>query len=274
MNDALKILEENNGVNYVPIYVPSLKRNVTFKPLTIGKIKSISKMLLENDNISDLGIILTSMMLDLCTEKLDLESICEIDRLRILLELRRFNNLSENVFSIKCSNKECDHKINYNVNIGDLSEKFNVVPENTTKEFTNNGVSYKIEFGLPSLSLIIKYKQFIETTKAVLLKDGTQFSKDDMYKIEFYLIKYSNLLYIKNIQINNSYIEGFVESSIVDRNKLIDNLPPAILDYIKQEIIKTEKYDIPLILDDERACPKCKEGRLKIKLDIDDFFLI
>lgn len=275
INKALNILEQNNGTSTVDIFVPSLKRNVSFKPITIGKVKSISQMFLNNGFDSDLHVILTSIMLDLCVEDLKLKDLCEIDRVRILMELYTYNNFSDNEYEIDCSNEGCTHQVSMKVDLTTLYDKFDEVEEEIVKDFNISGIDYKITFHYPSLDLVLKYKKFIEDTKTVLLNDvDSNFSEEDTYKIEFYMMKYSNLLFIKDIQLNGENIDGFRNLSIADRNAIIDNLPPKILQYVENDIIQNDHFKMPRFLDVVTTCPKCNKGKMKLDLTIEDFFLI
>ena len=47
IEDVLNVLDANDGNYNVKIYVPSYKDELCFKPLSIGRLKSISKMLID-----------------------------------------------------------------------------------------------------------------------------------------------------------------------------------------------------------------------------------
>ncbi len=273
INDALEMLQENNGEYHVPINVPSLNKEIYFKPLTVGKLKTISKMLLDGDDNVDMFIILVSIMLDLSPEEIDPATITEIDLIRVLLGLRHHNHVSENVYKLGCRSDKCDYTVNYKVELPPIFPKFDNLPDIIHETFKHEDLKIDIEFGLPNLNLIIKYKKFIDLTKKSILSKKDSFSDDDILKIEFYLVKYSVLLYIKNVTINDRPIENWNEQSIKQRNLLIDGFPPSILEYIKTNITGKKLYDIPLVVDTVLTCPKCKKP-IPFVMDIESFFLV
>jgi len=274
IDEVLKVLDESNGAYAIPVYIPSLKREVSFNPFTIGKIKTISKLLISGDDDDDLFIVLVSTILDLCRDQnaLNLNELTEMDLTYILMILKIQNGLKDDVFKIECSEKDCDYTFNYNVDFGTIVDKFKKVIDNTTKDFKKGAMDISVEFGMPSLELIIKYKGFIEMTKKSLKEKTEDFSDEDLLKIEYYMIKYSNLLFIKNITINGELVDNFDKASIKQRNDIIDKLPPNIINYIQDEIISTNKFDVPKLIDNTIKCNKC-ESDIHISMDYQDFFL-
>jgi len=89
INELLKTLKTYTELTAIDVYIPSLKREVKFKPLTAGQQKSFYNCLTDNVVFKTKFIILTyEIIRDNCLEDI-VESLTITDRLAILLALRK-----------------------------------------------------------------------------------------------------------------------------------------------------------------------------------------
>ena len=70
IKDAVKILSEPTGQHLEQIYVPSLGRNVLFKPLTTADVKTLTRMSITDDFDINIEGLKLGLFDKLCTEDL------------------------------------------------------------------------------------------------------------------------------------------------------------------------------------------------------------
>ena len=88
--DVLKALEEINEKSSFNIFIPSLKREVKFKPLTTKQQQSLYTCVKDNFVYSTRFVIVTSnIIIENCYEPDVLKDLTIIDRIVILLALRK-----------------------------------------------------------------------------------------------------------------------------------------------------------------------------------------
>jgi len=89
INELLKTLKAYTELTAINVYIPSLKREVKFKPLTAGQQKSFYNCVADNTVFKTKFIILTyEIIQENCLENI-VEQLTTTDRLAILLALRK-----------------------------------------------------------------------------------------------------------------------------------------------------------------------------------------
>ena len=137
----LKTLNTLSEKNSFEIYIPSIKRNVIFKPITTGQQRSLYLCIADN-NLFRTKFILTTFQIikENCTEPELISKLTVIDRLAILLSLRK-NTLGTDIIVEK---DDVQYAANFDVNLELL--KNIALPENKT--ITVKGVQVDLQVPL------------------------------------------------------------------------------------------------------------------------------
>ena len=89
INDLLAALKTYTEINAIDVYIPSLKRNVKFKPLTGGQQKSFYNCVSDNVVFRTKFVLLTYEIInENCLEEV-VDNLTVLDHTVILLELRK-----------------------------------------------------------------------------------------------------------------------------------------------------------------------------------------
>jgi hypothetical protein len=260
--DAIKaMLETSNGEHIYEIFIPSIKRNIPFKLLNMGQIKSISKLAMDESTIdfklSQLGVIKT-----VCLEKdLDISKLTDVDFVSVITGLRINNVLEELKLSITCGS--CQTKFNYTANLNNIMQKcLGYKQDDYTFEKTVDEKKFKIIYGDPYYINYLNFENIIED-----INKNDEISNDEKVKTSFTIYP---LQFIKEIYINNVDI-GFNELEINEKMEIIDILPPYVLigeDGLIKSITSVIEENKTENFYDKISCPKCKN---KIQGGLDDF---
>lgn len=94
LNDVIKELDSINESNTYSIYIPSLDKDVEFKPLQAQHTKDIIKALVDVENMqSSLPIVIFNILKSCLKERIDLNGLNIIDKQYLLLGLK-LNNIN------------------------------------------------------------------------------------------------------------------------------------------------------------------------------------
>jgi len=267
LKDAIKLIKENESSHCYSCYLPGLDKEVSFRPLTVSELKSVAKISIDEE---EMYTGLTALLHILCIEDLDMSNITEIDKTRALLTIKVANNIGEDEYNITC--KSCNTKFNYVLPITDIIENFKETPKERTVTTTINDIEYKLILGMPSLELTSIYNNFTEDVRKSV--ENNNYDDEQQTNILLHLLKYSSMLFVKKIFINDNEVEEFSSETKLDvRNEIIDVLPANIIDKVNDIIAEEESYDINLKLSFPMMCPKCKL-KSTMSIQLTDFFVI
>jgi len=268
VNQALEMLREKKGSHRYSCYVPSLDRECMFKPVTVAELKSVSKIAID-ENDENFMMAATALILDVCTEDLDPKILTDLDRIKLILDIKVNNQMSDDVYKITC--RECGSQYSVNLDYENMIKKLSISPKSEFLKFTDDDVNYEIELNLPSIDILCKFRQYIaNTNKELEQKDA---SDEEKLKVELYFASYSPMLFVKNIKINDQEIEGFNQLSISDRDIFLNELPAALFEKITNTIVKNKDLDITRKMRNSTNCPGCNIENT-YDPSIEDFFVI
>ena len=200
-------LESGLNTTIHEIYVPSLKKKVAFKPLTTGQCKTMAKILIESDGKPfDTFRAVVAMINATCAEKMDINELSELDRIKIMLEFYINNNILKD-FDIKCPECGTTNKIKIDISeIINKLEKINVEPI----EFENgqtDRLTCLVE--IPKLPVMHMFYEAVQNGTVELEDISTifikklcvEFSKKDVNPIEFSLEEFDSIIdYIESVK--------------------------------------------------------------------------
>lgn len=265
VSDVKKLIDDSNGKNLINIYIPSIKKEYSFKPITIGMRKTLSKYsITSEENPTEFQIAKLGLIKSLCVEDINENYITEIDFICILASLRAANIMEGLNINLHCNtcNTEFQHIIN-----------FEKIIENCNKySFKNEEFIFKIEDS--TYKFILSEPSIID----ILTLDKTLDEKIENKK-DRDIVRALNTphLFIKRIYKDNELIDDYLDMNILDRINFIDNsFDDEILFGEKGLIILVqEKFKVREIIElyDKVICPGCKTD-LGGVVNSDSFFTI
>lgn len=281
VNAAVELLEKSFGESIDDIYIPSLKKEIGFKPLTVGMQKSISKMSVGFDFDLDYQLLKLSILKTLCVDDIDFENLTEIDFITMLAQLRQ-NNFTEPLSLIfTCINKNCQKQYNVNINIDKIisnCKDFKFKTETITKKIKSKGETIEFKFEL-SESTIMSNLEYLNYSKMIADNDN-QIGDINNSKLLAYPIKFIKNIYINGQQITmeiNNEVKIFKDLPMIDKIKFIDNLPPTVYSEGKKSVLQQVLVKYPhqrlMNIFDNVVCPHCKNEREGV-ITNDSFFII
>ena len=262
-----QLLNANNGQHIYKIYIPSLKKEMSFKLMNTGQIKSISKLAMDESTLefklSQLGII-QELCLD---ESFNIEKITDVDFISILTGLRINNVLEDLKLTVTCG--VCEEKFNNTVNMGNIIKKcIEYVPKHFTLEKEVNGIKFKIEYGDAFYANHINVENVMNS---VTVNENI----DDNEKVKTNFTIYP-MQFIKEIYINNTNIE-FNKLNMEEMLDVIDEFPPYVLfgeDGLLKTVTKNIEKDKIDNFFEKIECPKCKNLIMGGLDDFENFFTL
>jgi hypothetical protein len=258
MEDALKLLNESEGSHSYEIFIPSLNKEINFKPLKVGQQKTLSKYAM-SDNEYEFNNSLNGLIKSICLtpEDLDFEVITEIDKIIILSEIKKNNILNPLKLKITCNN--CESEFNHEFNFDTYTEccKKAIIGDRFEKiEF--NGIKYEFILSIPSLkntkdfndysnekmgSIKKLYKKIEEKKNSfednILSLDEEKvlnYSLGELLRMNEIEIDDERLiLYVKSIRLNGNEVSF---NSINEKIEFFNKLPNTLLDSDDEKSIK------------------------------------
>ena len=281
-DDIKKFLNEESGQHTTNIYMPSIKRDVPFKPLTTADVKTLSRIGIFNEFDLNNELLKLSLFDKLVIESkescgLDADSLTQIDFLSFLIGIRKLMN-NELSFSFTC--KKCEKKFDHTI---DLETEFaNYIfnferKSSTFEKLDNAGNIWKFELTDYTMKDYLYYRYYIDRLKDI---DGN--NPDILNEAAFV----RPVLYIKKIYRNEEEIEDWGEQMLSNKIRILNMLPnEVILDpktnkkfdpnsCLSNYIIDTFDEE-KMFSDIEKMgvkCPNCGE-EYKGMFKLDDFFM-
>lgn len=280
-NDLANFLKEDSGQHADTIYLPSIKRDVLFKPLTTADVKTLSRIGLYNEFDINNELLKLALFDKLVVESkescgLDSDSITQIDFLSFLIGIRKLMN-NELSFSIKCRKceKSFDRSINLETEFADLIYSYERKTE-TFEKLDNSNRVWTFELESYTMKNYLYYRYYIEKLKNVDANNPDILNEGAFIR---------PVLYIKSVSINNSPIEDWEEQTLANKIKAFNSFPSEIIldpktnkrfdpeSCLSNFIIDTfdEEKLFKYIKDITVSCPNCGED-YKGMFKADDFF--
>jgi hypothetical protein len=229
VNDLLKQLDNINQQALIDIYIPTLKRTVKFKNLTLKQQKNLLKSAID-ESLTKLSFNsnIYSIIKENNTESIDINTLTTLDRTVIALTLRstgidKTYNTGEKEINLEevISNAP-------NIELTELEHTF--TSDNIT--ITLNAPQLKTDFDLSNYSLN-KLKQQNVDLKSII---------GELFIYE--LLKFVKSVNIKNGETTTEVVFNSVkiEDRIAIAEKFSSNITNTILDFIKSYRILENKF--------------------------------
>ena len=242
---------------YTPVYVNSLKKEVGFREITVQQQKSLSRVMIGNEQRKDIVYDAQCAMInEAClNEGFDIYDLLELDRLKLLIALYQANMFNNDV---KFTCKECGTENQYKLDFNNVLAKLDDIDVEPKKfKYENHKFVFDFEVAYPSVKLVSSYhKQYCKAHKITSKKDIQV--NDTMSNME-----YVNL-FIKSFRISDKDGKLLKE---VDFSKFKADAIEDILQKFPQDVLYTENGVLNFITKeflqklndsfDKHKCARC-----------------
>jgi hypothetical protein len=215
LNDVISKLEKINNENFLSVYIPSLKKNVKFKPLTLKQQKDILKSSVTNDltSVINFNLAFNKIIKENSVEKNNYKTI---DRLPIIIALR--NKFSDEPYEIDGKKIDLNQLTNQKLDIYGDSE-------------------FKIEEDILTVYASIPTLDVDERFGQRLLENIEKNNDNKLSNIVGDMYLYEISKFINKINVSDAEIE-LSTLNFTDTLELINKLPASIISKLNAFITK------------------------------------
>jgi hypothetical protein len=241
--DALKVLDTVSETFSVNVWIPSKKKEYTFKEIDAKQQKNMlstamNSSIYNTNFVKNLYSILNSNFLDKKNSE-DLNNFTVFDKFSISVSLK--DKISDET-SITFDEK---NNIVKKVSLKPIIEKFKTfeTPDNEIIEVDNQNVKIKLEISVPTIQNELQYEEQLHKKEKKVddIKDS-----DEIQRIVSEAFIGETTKYIKTIYINDNNL-NFENVDFLKKIKLVEKLPSGILQKILA-IVSKWKAEIDSVL--------------------------
>jgi hypothetical protein len=241
--DALKVLDTVSETFNVNVWIPSKKKEYTFKEIDAKQQKNMlstamNSSIYNTNFVKNLYNILNSNFLDKKNSE-DLNNFTVFDKFSIAVSLK--DKISDET-SITFDEK---NNIVKKVSLKPIIEKFKTfeTPDNEIIEVDNQNVKIKLEISVPTIQNELQYEEQLHKKEKKVddIKDS-----DEIQRIVSEAFIGETTKYIKTIYINDNNL-NFENVDFLKKIKLVEKLPSGILQKILA-IVSKWKAEIDSVL--------------------------
>lgn len=238
IGNILTKLKEFNNSNLVSVYVPSAKRELSFKPLSVKQQKDLIKTGLDGvlSGIT-LSNVINNIVAENCTENYN---FLVFDKIPIILNLRRQS--FGNIFTISDDDKQKTFDLD---KILDRDLKYST--DETSWKVEIDGVKLSINVEISNLKDDTKINEF-QLDKLKKLKD------EQLSETIGSLFIYEILKFVTKIQVDNEELD-LTKLSLKDRLNVIENIPATFNNNVLEYIQIFRKEESNYVTIDGEAMP-------------------
>ncbi len=282
LKDLEAFLKDDSGQHTSNIYIPSIKRDIAFRPISTADVKTLSRIGMISDFDLNNELMKLSLFDKLCIETkescgIDSSTILPIDFLSFLIGLRKLLS-NELTFTFTCKN--CQKKFEKTLDLEEIFEKqiFGFQQKELTYEKVDDaGNLWTFVLANYTMKEYLYFRYYLDRVSDI------DAGNPEVISPEIYS---RPALYIKSISKNGEVIDDWKDHIISEKIKLISMLPSEIV--VDTRNSKDNSPDsclaafIKANFDDEKIfeyvsqlsveCPHCEE-EYKGVFDFDDFFM-
>ena len=231
-NSILDLLKEVNKAMESKIYIPTLKKDMTVKPLNANHIKNILKTTIEGP-FTDNQFVLVSYNILKEILNIPLSELTLVDKNVILVQLRQ-KNISDTLTIIKKDNSDEDEtKKTEKIKIEDYIDYIKNSSWDISKVIIGDD-DFKVELNMPTIEDEYRFELNLFRTKYSNIDQENKKALKSLFSPMFIsnLARYLRKIYIKDKEIN-------VYPKTVDEIlAIMESLPSSILTKMVNEIDK------------------------------------
>lgn len=225
LGDLKNLLKEESGQHTTNIFIPSIQRDVPFKPITTADVKTLARIGLLNEFDINNEMVKLALFDKLAVESketcgIDADSLLPIDFLSFLIGVRKLLN-NELAYNFTC--KQCNKKFEHKIELEELFNKyiFGFKPMKTSYEkIDNNNNIWRFDLEDFTMKDYLYFRYYIEKLSEI------DTNNPDVINEAIYA---RPILYIKAIYKNEEKVEDWDEHILPDKIQLINLLPSEIM---------------------------------------------
>ena len=190
-DELIKVLKGDFASGVTKVYVNSLGKEVSFKEITVTQQKSLSRIIIGNEQRKDIVYDAQCATINnaALADGFDVYKLTEFDRLKILIALYQANMFSNDVkFTCKQCGMENQYKLNFDNVLAKLDE-IGLEPKEVNYE--NNNFKFKFTVSYPIVRRISSFY------KAYYLRHKVQSKRDVQVNDNMSNMEYINLFISK-----------------------------------------------------------------------------
>jgi hypothetical protein len=244
INDIINLVKESNKEFESDLFLPSLKKDVHFKPMNASHLKSIIKTSVEGVFANNMfNQTLFAIIKDVIDSSIPLSSITTIDKIYILLQLRKMN--VKNKISVEFKNGETTKVVEEDLD--KIISKLKKKKLDFSFQTLDDG-PYSLTIGLPTIDQEFISDRYFEQTKIKKIDEKDKNALKDLLAPLFIseITQYIKVLKIKEQEIN------FLSLPISERLAIVETLSTNIISKIIEKIDESFGKQINEILKIEK----------------------
>lgn len=228
ISDIINLVKESNKEFESDIFIPSLKKEIHFKPMNASHLKSIIKTSVEgifSNNLFNQSVF--SIIKEIIDPSVNISQITLIDKIYILLQLREKN--VKNLISVEVTNDDKSKKID--VKLDKLINKIKKQKISFEDEKIIEG-SYEIIIGFPTLDQEFLFDKHFEQTR---IKKTDQNNQNAIKELFAPLFMNEISQYIKSIKIKEQEV-NLLTLPVSERISIIESFSISIISQLIEKI--------------------------------------
>lgn len=261
INDIIGLVKETNKDFEMDVYVPSLNKDVHFKPMNASHLKSIIKTSVEGifaNNYFNQSVF--SIIRDICDSSVPLSKITTLDKIFILLQLRKKNVKN----SISVDFKKDDKAVSEDVDLEQFLNKIKKQKLSFSDEIYKNG-AYEITVGFPSIEQEYLFDTYFQQSKIKKIDENDRAALKELFA-PLFISEITQ--YIKSIKIKDQEI-NLLSLSIAERTSIVESLSGTVVSGIIETIDKSFGRQISKILTLEKEIEgEVYKGQIELNANI------
>lgn len=226
-SNIVNAFRQKMAANTNTIELPSIGKNVEFKPISTAEQKDLSKIAMESNSRADIMYCaMLAMINKLCADKdFDIRDYTEFERISVTLNLQQMNKVNP---EIKYTCPKCNKENTYKLDTAQLIRKFNksYAPDQEVK-IENAGRTFTFLIGWPAVKNVedffkTYYKKYDNASKS------TKDTINNLSQVEYVT------MFIKKVTLSDSDPDATLTANLEelpysDRVQLLDCLPQTIV---------------------------------------------
>lgn len=227
--EIMKELDDIVASGYTAVYINSLGKEVGFKEVTVAQQKTISRVMIGNEQRKDIiydaqcaVINKTALM-----EGFDIYNYTELERIKILMALYQANMFNDDV-QFTC--KQCGMENKYKISFDNVLRKLDEIPVEPRKfTYEHRGLKYDFTIAYPNVKLVSTFH------KLYFAKYPNKSKRDEKVNDTMSNMEYINL-FIKSFGISRG--EQFLRE--FDLSHMRPDAIDELLQHLPQDVLYAE----------------------------------
>ena len=264
--DIANALKQDFATTVNRIYINSLNRDVGFREITVTQQKTLSRIMIENENRKDVIFDAQCALInEVCLEKdtFDIYQCSEFDRLKLLIALYQANMFKNNI-EFTCPN--CGTQNSFKLDFSNVLKKLDVIDlQEKTFGYENKLWQYDFVLEYPKVKRVQEFHK-ANISKYRGLKKQQIKTVDNLQNME-YINLFIKTLTITNKTNNTDRVINFNDFEAGDIEQILSVFPQDVL-YADDGVLKFIVTEYIKKINDSFDSHECFQCGTKYENDI------